>query len=210
MAYTHIIFDVDGTLIDTKYAVLHSLQDTLVEILQKKIPISELMCGYVMTSENAFAQLGVTHVAEAIELWNTKMKDYEDHICLFDGIGILIESLYQAGFHLGIVTSRSQEEYEIDAQRLDIEKYFEVVICSDHTKLHKPHAEPLLKCIELMNVDKENVLYVGDSEYDRLCASSSHVDFALATWSLQEPYDLAKYYLFKPQDLIDLLTNQSQ
>lgn len=53
MKYKHIVFDIDGTLIDTEYAVLHSLQETIKELSGRKIPCSELRFALGITGTDA-------------------------------------------------------------------------------------------------------------------------------------------------------------
>ena len=60
MGYKQIVFDVDGTLIDTEYAVIHSLQDTIRAINGKIISDKELTFALGITGENALRRLGVS------------------------------------------------------------------------------------------------------------------------------------------------------
>ena len=55
MKYKHIVFDIDGTLIDTEYAVLHSLQETIKELSGRKIPCSELRFALGITGTDALS-----------------------------------------------------------------------------------------------------------------------------------------------------------
>ena len=59
MKYKHIVFDIDGTLIDTEYAVLHSLQETIKELSGRKIPCSELRFALGITGTDALKKLEI-------------------------------------------------------------------------------------------------------------------------------------------------------
>ena len=76
MGYKQIVFDVDGTLIDTEYAVIHSLQDTIRAINGKIISDKELTFALGITGENALQRLGVSDIASALFMWDKNMEKY--------------------------------------------------------------------------------------------------------------------------------------
>ena len=80
MKYRHIVFDIDGTLIDTEYAVLHSLQDTLRAISGKEIPVSELTFALGITGKDALEILGIKDLSRAQGLWDTYWRGYADTV----------------------------------------------------------------------------------------------------------------------------------
>ncbi len=78
--------------------------------------------------------------------------------------------------------------------------YFETIICADDTKEHTPSADPLLKYMGLSNIERENILYIGDSIYDSKYAQNTDIHFALALWgrTIQQPIVIyTKDTLFK-------------
>lgn len=204
MRYRHIVFDIDGTLMDTEYAVLHSLQDTIMALSGKEIPFPELTFALGITGEDALENLGVKDILQAIELWNKNMCKYADTITVFGGVTELLECLQKLDCEMGIVTSKTKEEFEHEFSPLHISRYFKTVICADDTKEHKPNAAPLLKYMELSEIDRGKILYVGDSEYDSRCAGSAGIDFALAGWGSHSEAIRADYYLKKPADLLSV------
>ena len=68
MKYKHIVFDIDGTLIDTEYAVLHSLQETIRALSGREIPCSELKFALGITGIDALKKLEIKDISHAIEL----------------------------------------------------------------------------------------------------------------------------------------------
>ena len=80
MKYKHIVFDIDGTLIDTEYAVLHSLQETIKGLSGREIPCSELRFALGITGTDAVKKLEIKDTSYAIELWDKNMRNYTNTI----------------------------------------------------------------------------------------------------------------------------------
>ena len=200
--YKHIVFDVDGTLIDTEYAILHSLQDTLKKVCGKTYNLEDLDFALGITGAATLKQLNVPDIKATGILWNEILNGYKNSI--FDGIEELLQKLSQH-YTLGIVTSKTREEFEKEVSIFGLNKYFGTIICADDTFLHKPNPEPLLKYLELSGVANSETLYIGDSIYDLQCAKSCNVDFAFAKWGNKRENLDTKFPLTKPLDLLMFL-----
>ena len=82
----------------------------------------------------------------------------------------------------------------------------EAVILQDDTTFHKPHPEPLLKCIEKLNLKPEEVIYIGDAQSDYEASKNAHIDFGLAKWGSVATQEIPATLVFKqPKDLLRLL-----
>lgn len=200
--YKHIVFDVDGTLVNTEYAVLHSLQDTLKEVQNKNYQIEELEFVLGITGEAAIKQLGIANITETVDLWNKNLNSYKNSVMVFDGIKDLLQKL-SPDYKLGIVTSKTKAEFDEEVTPFGLNEYFGVIVCADDTKEHKPNPEPLIKYMELANAKPAETLYIGDSIYDMQCAKSSGVDYAFAKWGNRRQNIEAKYVLLNPLDLLN-------
>lgn len=200
--YKHIVFDIDGTLIDTEYAVLHSLKNLLKEEYNRDYKIEELEFALGITGEAAIKQLEISDIERTVDLWNDKLNKYKESVCVFNGIEELLKVLSQ-NHKLGIVTSKTKEEFEEEVTHFGLNKYFGVIICADDTEKHKPNPEPLLKYMELANAKNKETIYIGDSIYDMQCAKASKVDFAFAKWGNKRQNIEAKYTLSQPSELFN-------
>lgn len=206
MKYRHIVFDIDGTLIDTEYAVLHPLQDTLRAISGKEIPVSELTFALGITGKDALEILGIKDLSRAQGLWDTYWRGYADTVRVFDGIIELLDHLQRLGCRMGIVTSQTREEFRQNFCPFGIRPYFKTIVRAEDTREHKPSAAPLFKYLETAEADERQVLYIGDSPYDSQCAENAGIDFALAVWGSRQESIRADYFLKSPLDLITLIT----
>lgn len=203
--YKHIVFDVDGTLIDTESAIVYSLQETLLAVTGKKIPLVELTFALGITGEDALKRLEIDDIPAAMDIWVKSLRKYTDTMVAFRGIKELLDRLSGQGYELGIITSRTREEFGEDLEHAGILDLFTTIVCADDTTEHKPTPAPLLKYIEWTGADKSQILYVGDSEYDSGCAGGAGVDFALAGWGSHNRDIKAKYCLDEPEGLLAVL-----
>lgn len=116
-------------------------------------------------------------------------------------------SLKANGYSLGIVTSKNRNEYNEDfASVFDAAHYFGRVICVEDAPSPKPDPAPLIAYLTESGISAQEALYVGDTDYDRLCASGAHVDFGIALWGNSTKNDIDADYVFHtPSDLLGIL-----
>lgn len=205
MKYKHIIFDIDGTLLDSKYADLHGLQDTLKELKNEVIDMKELTFALGIPSEVALNQLGIKDIPVATKLWNTNLMKYSHTIRLFDGIRELLPELCQKGYRLGIVTSKNPQEFANDFVPQQIDHYFDTVLCVTDSPRPKPYGDPIITYLERTQILPEEAIYIGDTIYDYQCATHAGIDFGLALWGCMNRENIhARYYLDSPKDILTI------
>lgn len=202
MKYSHIIFDVDGTMIDTEKALLCSLQDTLFELKGKKPALADLRFSFGIPGEDTLRQLGISNIEEANRVWYNHFNNYYASVGLFSGIETLIKDLHSNGYQLGVVTSRNRFEFGSDFPRFGLSEYFGTVVCADDSEHSKPHPGPMLKYLETAGIKSSEALYIGDTVYDMQCAASAGVDFGLALWGHNSARHIrAGYYFQTPYEV---------
>jgi len=202
-----VIFDVDGTMIDTKDVVLKSYQYAVSGELGRQLTEDELTAAYGIPTLQALEQMGVQDIERVSKLYyESLLNTYAEGIRLFDGIDPVLEELRKRNITCGIVTSRDKVEVNNDSTLAAIRKYFDYVICSEDTEKHKPDPEPVNKLLERAGVDASDVIYLGDTVYDYLCAKNAGVKFALAAWGAVPDENIKEdYTLEKPEDLLTLV-----
>lgn len=198
--YSYIIFDIDGTLIDTEQAILYSLRDTLHDILHMDVPVGELRFALGIPGDTVLDRLGVHNTVQAKKIWYAHMQGYRPAIRLFDGMADTLDCLKKAGYGLGIVTSKTREEYATDfAEPFAISGLFTTVVCAEDAPRPKPAPDPLLKCLDRAGAYAGNTLYIGDAVYDSMCARGAGVDFGLAVWAGTAGPGIEADYVFRTQ-----------
>jgi HAD superfamily hydrolase (TIGR01549 family) len=204
--YKYIIFDIDGTLLDTETAVLSSLQKVVFEELNKSLSFDELRFALGIPGEVTLNKLGITNVSECSVRWNEYLKDYFHHVKVFDHIKDTLIKLNEIGISTGIVTSKTREEFLNDFVPFELGDFFKLVVCADDTEKHKPNPDPILKFLELSGADKSKTIYIGDTKYDMQCALDAGIDFALALWGAKSSVGInANYILENPKQILQLI-----
>ena len=204
LKYTHVVFDVDGTLVDSRMSALGSLQQVVGEYTGMIPPIEDLYFSTGIPGENALRQLCITDPA-ALVRWRELAGKLADRITIFPGIVKTLDLLQSLGCNLGIVSSRERGEYADEVTPLGLDPYFPVRILVEDTEQHKPEPEPMLEYLRRTGAAAEETLYVGDTIYDMKCALSASVDFALASWGAAQPVEDAPHVLQKAEDLAALV-----
>ena len=203
MKYSHIIFDIDGTLTDSEHALLSSLQETVATLTGKSLPFDALRFAMGLPGNSSLPRLGITDLTEANRLWNANLRKYSATIHLYDGIRSLLDRLQQHGYRMGIITSKSHEELDADFSPLGIDSYFETILCATDSPRPKPYPDPLLSYMQRTGTSPHELLYIGDTRYDCQCALDAGVDFGLAEWGCSSREGIAATYVFHtPHDVL--------
>ncbi|MGB4984450.1 MAG: HAD-IA family hydrolase [Erysipelotrichaceae bacterium] len=178
----HIIFDVDGTIVNNDLLCLKALQYTVKKLLNRYIELEDLSFAIGMPSKMIWEHLGFLDYEMANDTWEEYYALHNDEICLFNGI---VKQLYllKDNFKLGIITSRNKNELLGDPIMKDILGLFDSFITYDDTIKHKPDPQPLLKYLENNSLTAKEVIYIGDTQYDSLCASGANVKFIQAMYN---------------------------
>ncbi|MGG5316157.1 HAD family hydrolase [Enterococcus sp. AZ072] len=201
-----VLFDVDGTLLDTEYAVIQSFRDTLAidpAILDEElhfilgIPGVKALERYAGSTEE---------IQNLLELWVKNLNSHMKNVQLFPNVLPVLQNLQDRNYQLGIVTSKLRPDMESTLDSFNLRDYFTKVVTASDTEKHKPHPEPILRAMELLNSSPEETIYIGDSIYDLQSAHSSQVSFALAGWGAKVHEEFAQVHqLVTPEDLINYL-----
>ena len=203
MKYRHIVFDLDGTLLDTEEAVLNAWQHTL-RGYRYHVRLGELRVGGGSTGERGRVAVGVLVDHPCERRLTESDARYTGNTAFLPGVGELLLELKERGYSLGVVTSRNREECRRYFGTFGLEILCGQFICAEDTERHKPEPEPLLKYMEKAGAAAESCIYIGDMPTDVACANRAGAVSALAVWNqsgilcpdaqliLQTPADLLR------------------
>ena len=201
-----MIFDVDGTILDTEKAILKSLQKVLNEE-GKDYQLEDLRFALGIPGKETLRRINVTEVERVHPKWSKTVLEFSQDVSVFQDLENIIKELSESPVRTGIVTSKTRQELVDEFVPFGLSSFFEYTICASDTEKHKPHPEPLLACLDGLDANHDETVYIGDSIYDMQCAKSAGVKFALALWGSKttEGFELADFILKEPKDILDLI-----
>ncbi len=180
--YNDIVFDIDGTLLDTERTGVLSLIRTIRELTGKEVPYEEAYYFFGIPSSKAASTLGYADEERFAIVWEEHFQELMHLVTPFPGVEDVLRDLRAAGRRTGVVTSRSSTEIAYDPHLAKFLPYFDVVIGFEQSERHKPFPDPMLAYLEKAGAAPDTTLYVGDTAHDWHCGHEAGCDFALADW----------------------------
>ena len=184
--YRTALFDLDGTLVDSKDLILASFRHTMHTHFGS-MPADEVWMRSLGTPLRAQFKEFAETPEELQALIDTyveyNLREHERLIRPFEGIREAMVRLRQLGITLGIVTSKAEAgtRKSLAACALPIE-WFEVVVTSDEPVPHKPDPAPVSLALERLGEPVDRAVYVGDSVWDMRAGRAAGVHTAAALW----------------------------
>lgn len=190
--YNLIVFDWDGTLLDSTEAIVTSLQDAARDmgICAPDIDTARYVIGLGLDEALRYAlpELDVSQYDQLIERYRHHYLGRDTDPQLFSGIKELLEDLSVSGFMLAIATGKSRAGLERTLRSCNLEHLFQAVRCADQCK-SKPHPQMLLELMAEFREKPGTTLMVGDTVHDLNMATAAGVD-ALAVSYGAHPREL--------------------
>lgn len=174
--YHYILFDWDGTLVQT----LDVWSDALRHSLKRHgytLSRAQIGADYQKFAERA-AGLGITDSVELTAILaeaRERIRATENDAALYEGVREVLGDLRAAQKKLGIVTTSIHAQVDRRLREWDIASFFDVVVCGDDVARHKPNAEPVERAMQQLSAARSRTVMVGDSTNDIKAAQSAGV-----------------------------------
>ena len=187
-----VIFDLDGTLVDSQPAVLRATKEALArfdinvsddEVRERFGGGSRNIMSYFLVRDLGKANAN-KKIDEAVEAKNSLQVEYSTNVALLSGVKQLLSQLKQDGFLIGIATMGAGDVARRVLSHNRIDTYFSRVLTVDDVTNPKPDPEILVKTAKQLGVDVSRSLYVGDSSHDLEAAKAVGMPFVLADTGL--------------------------
>ncbi|RKL68478.1 pyrophosphatase PpaX [Salipaludibacillus neizhouensis] len=205
-----ILFDLDGTLINTIDLIVASFLHTMDAYYPGKYQREDVISFIGPPLSETFTNLDASRVEEMTHTYRTfNLENHDDLVSEYQGVAETLEVLSQQGYKLAIVTTKRRDTALKGLKLMGLEKYFNVVVSIDEVSNYKPDPEPLNLALQQLDSTAEKAIMVGDSEHDILGGQNTGTKTAGVAWSVKGRAHLASFHpdvmLEEMTDLLDYL-----
>lgn len=197
MKYKAILYDIDGTLLDTFDMNMYPLMQIIREELGQEWTLEQVRPFYAQPGLKTIAELGIRDVDTVYARWVAYVNAYETGAVPYPGMVDALTRIREAGIRQAVVSSKMRRQYEIDMGRYGMDAYMETAVLAEDTESHKPDPAPILECLNRMNLRPEEVIYIGDTLPDLQAARNAGVAFGLAGWGTTLTEEFSGIYRFE-------------
>src|SRR3954452_10819322 len=209
MRFPVVLFDLDGTVIDSGAIILASMRHAAKEVLGAEPPDELLMAAVGGPGlEAQMHALAPDRVDELVTVYRAHNEPLHDELACCAGMEDVLVRLKDEGRKLGIVTAKRRQTVELAFARLPIEHLFETVVGGDETERHKPDPAPLLLALERLGASPAGAAYVGDSPFDMQAAKAAGLYAIGVSWGrihAAEKLTDADVVVHGAEELLDLV-----
>ncbi|MFJ5770380.1 pyrophosphatase PpaX [Psychrobacillus sp. NPDC093180] len=193
-AYKALLFDFDGTLLDTNELIIQSFLHVLGEKFPGKYDRDSVLPFLGPTLQETFHAINpelTESLMAAYREWN--VQHHDDMVVPFDGVVETLYKLKEEGYKLAVVSTKRKEMIGRGINLMKCENLFDTIIGLDDVKNAKPDPEPIELALERLGVGKEDALMIGDNLHDIVGGQRAGVDTAAVAWSVKGEAFLATY-----------------
>lgn len=207
-----VLFDLDGTLLDTNEVVIGCIQDIASEYRGYGLSPSELDAILGMPLDIQMAAIAVDQgdVERLVESYRTLYRSRRDALTrIFDGVHELLDSLQGDGIRMGVVSNKGRSGIDHGLAMFGLKGHIDVSVSSEDVTHRKPHPEGIEKALSALGLSAEEVLFVGDSGHDIEAAHAAGCLSVLVGWTVIDRERLMEsnptYIIESPGELIGIV-----
>ncbi|ERI90715.1 HAD hydrolase, family IA, variant 1 [Clostridiales bacterium oral taxon 876 str. F0540] len=169
-----VLFDLDGTLIDTNDLIIQSFKHTFQKHLNKDVPESEIVLYFGEPLIDTLARYDKDNAHILIQTYRAHNEAIHDELTKeISGAKETLKELKALGIKVGVVTSKRRGIAERGLKLFNMLEMIDAFITPEDTVKHKPEAEPIEKACGILDVNPSEALMVGDSHFDILCGKNA-------------------------------------
>ena len=211
-----VLFDLDGTLIDTAPDMANALNLLFAEEGKTALPYNDIR-PIVSNGSVALVQLGFgEHTPDLERLKQRYLDIYQTHLCeaskLFDGMGELLQHIEQHNMNWGVVTNKPGWLTEPLMQQMGLTTRAATIICGDTTKNRKPHPEPMYLACKQAGSEPSQCIYIGDAQRDIEAGNNAGMKTVIALYGYIDASEnidgwQAHHRIQHPREILEFIKN---
>ena len=204
-AYKLLIFDWDGTLINSESSIVTcmklAMRDVGLPILSSDEIKNIIGLGLYEALVKLFPSANNDQYQHLIERYRVHFLAMEQAIP-FEGVKETLAHLYERGYLLAVATGKGRAGLNKALKHVQFQQFFHATRCADETR-SKPHPQMVNELLEELEVTPDNALMVGDTEYDLEMAQNAGVDGVAVSYGV---HDIERLHQYKPVVKLDKLS----
>lgn len=208
--YDLIVFDWDGTLVDSTQLIVDSIVAASIDVgLPPPEPSAArgiIGLGLPEALRTLFGDLSEAQRQQLTERYRYHYFAQDHAVPLFEGVPEAIAALAEQGYMLAVATGKGRRGLNLSLERSGLQQYFLTTRCVDECS-SKPHPQMLLEIMDELGVETHRTLMIGDTAYDLQMARSAKVDSVAVSYGAQPLESLLPY---GPVAHFDNFTNLNQ
>ena len=202
MRYDTVLFDLDGTVVDSGAIILASMRHATREVLGRDYSDEELLQTVGGPGlEAQMRAIAPDQVDRLVDVYRAHNEPLHDELEACAGMEDVLVRLREEGRRLGIVTAKRRVTVELAFQHVPLAHLFETIVGGDETERQKPDPEPLLLAAERLGADPARTAYVGDSPFDVRAAKAAGMFAVAVTWG--RIHERARLEAEEPDAMVD-------
>ena len=208
------IFDLDGTVLDTKEDIADCMNKTIVSFGYKERTYAEYKQVIGNDAVNFMRTLlGEMPIEKLMEIWHSYEKVYDrfgiNKTKLFDGVKEVLITLKERGYKLSLLTNKTVEELMPFISVFFTDLPFDDIVAVGNTEGAKPSPKEVFRILSDFEVEKENAFLIGDGETDILAAINADITPIAVLWGNRTEEQLkavgAKIFIDTPEQILQVL-----
>ncbi|MDF2670065.1 MAG: pyrophosphatase [Paenibacillus sp.] len=192
---TTVLFDLDGTIVDTNELIIHSFLHTLEGVSEKVYTREDIIphMGYSLNEQIKFFT-GLEQIDDLIVKYRAfNLEKHDVMVKEFPHVHEVLQQLQAAGIKMGVVTNKMQLTTLMGLKLCGLDKFMDTVVTVQDVAQGKPDPAMVLLALERLQTSAEQALMVGDSQYDIVAARAAGVPSVAVAWSMKGEDHLRKF-----------------
>jgi pyrophosphatase PpaX len=182
MRFPVVLFDFDGTVVDSGAMILASFRHATKTVLDRALSDAELLAAAGTPLSEQMRIFDAERAEELVDVYRRHNEPLHEALQPCDGMLEVVRQLNREGRRLGIVTAKRRSTVELAFAVLPLRNYFETVVAAEDSRRHKPAPDPLLLALDRLQARAAEAAYVGDSPFDVAAAKAAGVFAVAVTW----------------------------
>jgi pyrophosphatase PpaX len=205
MGINTLLFDLDGTLIDTNELIISSFLHTLEIYYPNQYKREDVLPFIGPPLYDTFVKMDPDRVEEMIATYRKYNHEKHDELVTeFDGVYDTVKILHEKGFKLGIVTTKMRKTVDMGLKLTKLDQFFDLIVALDDVKNAKPDPEPVLLALKKLDAKPEEAIMIGDNYHDILAGKNAGTKTAGVAWSIKGKEFLAS---FQPDYMLEHMSD---